>query len=200
MRFVLCDVGGVLLKLSFNRALEFWSTAGSCALPITREGIFDRLFCEFETGGISAKDYLKHLGNKLGASLTESQIIEGWNSIFMSVDPDVEELIGELRKRGTPVIGVTNTNVLHKEYWTRRYPGIIPTFDFFYSSIEIGFRKPDRAIFEYILDVHDFRKEEGVFIDDVRENTEGAEAFGLPSILFSGAAQLRIELGRRGFL
>ncbi|MCJ7468363.1 MAG: HAD-IA family hydrolase, partial [Maribacter sp.] len=46
-------------------------------------------------------------------------------------------------------------------------------------SHEIGLRKPDREIFQFVLDDNGLIAEETLFIDDSKENTDAASALGL---------------------
>ena len=48
-----------------------------------------------------------------------------------------------------------------------------------YLSHELGLRKPDAAIFEYILREQNLKPEEVFFIDDSPEHIEGANKLGI---------------------
>ena len=47
-------------------------------------------------------------------------------------------------------------------------------FNAFYLSHEIGFRKPNTNIYEYVLQENNLKAHECLFIDDTKENTEAA--------------------------
>ena len=66
----------------------------------------------------------------------------------------------------------------------------IDTFDDSIFSYEVRARKPDAAMYQAILDMMDAQPEEAVFIDDVLENVEGAQAVGMQALQFSGAETL----------
>jgi HAD superfamily hydrolase (TIGR01509 family) len=66
----------------------------------------------------------------------------------------------------------------------------IDTFDDSIFSYEVRSRKPDAAIYQAILDMMDAQPEEAVFIDDVLENVEGAQAVGMQALQFSGVETL----------
>jgi len=52
-------------------------------------------------------------------------------------------------------------------------------FDVFYLSYEIGMRKPDEEIFQFVLDENGLIAEETFFVDDVQENTVAAAGLGI---------------------
>jgi HAD superfamily hydrolase (TIGR01509 family) len=66
----------------------------------------------------------------------------------------------------------------------------IDTFDDSIFSYEVRARKPDAAMYQAILDVMDAQPEEAVFIDDVKENVEGAQAVGMQALQFCGTETL----------
>jgi 2-haloacid dehalogenase len=51
--------------------------------------------------------------------------------------------------------------------------------------------KPDRDIFQVLLERYGLRPEECLFIDDNPDNIEGARRVGLNGIVFAGAEDLR---------
>ena len=44
---------------------------------------------------------------------------------------------------------------------------------------EINFRKPDRNIYEFVLNENHLIPEETLFVDDLKENTDAAKELGL---------------------
>jgi len=65
--------------------------------------------------------------------------------------------------------------------------------DVFFSN-EIGLKKPDKKIFEYLLKNIEYRPDECLFIDDSEENILVAQKFGFKTIHFLNLIQLKQEL------
>lgn len=63
--------------------------------------------------------------------------------------------------------------------------GLEGFFDKVVISSEIKYRKPDIRFFEKCLELSECNKEEILFIDDNKMNTESAEDFGVQAVLFS---------------
>ena len=61
----------------------------------------------------------------------------------------------------------------------KRYNRFKNCFDAFYLSQEINLRKPDKNIYEFILNYHNINPNECLFIDDTKENTETAKTLGI---------------------
>ncbi len=71
-------------------------------------------------------------------------------------------------------------------------------FDDSIVSGEIGVKKPDKGIFNYILKRFNILPNELVFVDDSAENVEAARKAGIRGIQFSSISQLVADLGRAG--
>jgi len=65
------------------------------------------------------------------------------------------------------------------------------------SGLE-GVAKPDRRIFEILLNRHGLTPRRCVFIDDQARNVEAARELGLVALHFSSAPQLRRDLHSLG--
>jgi putative hydrolase of the HAD superfamily len=61
-----------------------------------------------------------------------------------------------------------------------------------------GTRKPAPAAYERVLAHASCDPQDLLFVDDRPVNTQGAEAAGIPSILFKGAQDLEEQLRSRG--
>ena len=69
-------------------------------------------------------------------------------------------------------------------------------FDEIFISGELRAAKPDREMFELVLQNIQLGKDEVVFVDDQQKNTSAAEAIGIKSILFTSVEQLKIEINK----
>ena len=83
---------------------------------------------------------------------------------------------------------LSNTNNLHIRYFLddfeRQYPELKfeSFFEKVYYSHEIGKRKPDVEVYEYILDDNGLQANECLFIDDNLVNVEAARQAGIHAI------------------
>ena len=60
-----------------------------------------------------------------------------------------------------------------------RFNSFKNAFDVFYLSYEMGMRKPDAEIFDFVLQENQLTAEETFFVDDVKENTDSAANIGI---------------------
>ncbi|MDD3481058.1 MAG: HAD family phosphatase, partial [Patescibacteria group bacterium] len=110
-----------------------------------------------------------------------------------TVRPGMMDLVDNLVKDHE--IGIlTNFNSdfwLLEEQW--QYRERFKKENIFVAS-EIGFVKPHKEAFEYVLKRLNVKPIESVFVDDSAINVEGAKKLGINGILFKNIKQLKKEL------
>jgi 2-haloacid dehalogenase len=115
-----------------------------------------------------------------------------------AIGPTVE-VLAELRAAGVPLYALSNWSAETFPAGRSRFP-FLDWFDGIVISGEVRAAKPDRRMYEALLERHDLDPGSVLFIDDVAVNVAGAEALGIRSIQFTDAAALRGELVSLGLL
>ncbi|MEN8158877.1 MAG: HAD family phosphatase [Myxococcota bacterium] len=108
-------------------------------------------------------------------------------------------LLGELRERGVGCYALSNWNADTFERTRARFP-FLERFDGLVISGRVGLAKPDRRIYEHLLEANALAAEEVLFVDDRPTNVEAGRAAGIASLLFEGPTALREALEERGLL
>ena len=122
-----------------------------------------------------------------------------WAEMFRGAIDGTVRIMAELKARGRPLYCLTNAPA--ETFSTvRSLYDYIDWFEGIVISGEVGLIKPDRRIFELLLDVHAIRAEDAVFIDDLEENVAAARSLGFHAIHFVGPERLRSELVGLGLL
>ena len=134
-------------------------------------------------GKLSSQDFISYYHTNLKNNNASAEaIITAWNSILLDFPLQRLEFLKELKKkREFQLILLSNTNELHIS-WIKEhvnfYEEFKSYFDAFYLSHEINLRKPNANIYEFVLDQHQLKPEEVLFIDDTKENTDAAKSLG----------------------
>ena len=68
--------------------------------------------------------------------------------------------------------------------------GHLDSFDLQFYSHKIGFAKPDRKIFKYVLGNVPFKSSEIFFIDDKISNVQASNSIGIKSIKYTNTKKL----------
>ena len=105
--------------------------------------------------------------------------------------PGMCELVRELKGKGGKIFLLSNTSVnLYENY--HRSPWMKELFELFDGLVVSGVikkTKPNKEIYEYVLDTYALEAEETIFIDDNQKNIEGCRACGIEGYLFDGDAE-----------
>ena len=109
------------------------------------------------------------------------------------------ELLREVKKTGIPVYALSNWSAETYPIAEKRFD-FLGWFDDVVISGRLGIKKPDPAIFEYLLNRQDLRPDSTLFIDDSEVNVAAAERLGLATHHFRSIGALRSVLVRRGVL
>lgn len=200
-KVVLSDLGGVLINFSFDLATAEWARlAGSHADVFGETLAVDEAWEEFEVGRLTEPEFCCHLRQSSNLNLSDDELIQGWNSIYIGINGEVERLLRAVVDEGVRVVAVTNTNVSHERVWRDRFASSLELFGAIYSSCEIRARKPEQAFFERVLQSEQLAPQEAVFIDDLAVNVDAAERLGIDAVLYTSANSLRDALAKRALL
>ncbi|MCC5946001.1 MAG: HAD family phosphatase [Bernardetiaceae bacterium] len=182
---VIFDLGGVIINLDYERTVNAFSLLfeNNFADFYTQRNQIN-IFDNFEKGRISADTFRKQLKTYFKKEVPDAAIDYAWNAMLLRVP---EERITLLRKLGQKkrIFLLSNTNIIHKEAFDKiikRNNGLdslVELFEATYYSHLIGMRKPDAEIFEHVLNSHELKAEETLFIDDSIQHIETAERLGI---------------------
>lgn len=142
------------------------------------------LFNDYEKGLLSSSKFLSELSNYI-PSASEQDLVAAWNCILLDFPDRRLKFIESLaRENQHKLLLLSNTNDIHIEYVKQKmgmekFNRFKNSFDVFYLSYEMGMRKPDSEIFEFVLKENGLTASETLFVDDTKENTDSAAQIGI---------------------
>ena len=142
----------------------------------------DAMNLEFEKGKISEMEFILGFQNYIPyASILE--IREAWNAILLDFPLYRLEFLQMLSQKYRLFL-LSNTDSIHIERFQHKagitfYRDFYKCFEKVYFSYELGMRKPDAAIFEFVIKEHNLSPKNTLFVDDNFENIESAQKLGL---------------------
>jgi putative hydrolase of the HAD superfamily len=195
---LLFDVGGVVVRIDFNRTFARWAALASCDAALLRQRFSqDPPYQRHERGEIEVAEYFSRLRGSLGIDLDDAQLLEGWNALFIEEMPGMPALLARLAAR-LPIYAFPNTNRAHAAHLMERFGGTFGHFRKVFISSVIGLRKPEPAAFNYVVDAIGMPAGRVLFFDDTRENVEGARACGLQAVHVASDSTVADTLARLG--
>jgi glucose-1-phosphatase len=195
---VVFDMDGVLCQYRIERRLALlasWSGQSPDAIhgAIWRSGFED----EAERGVVSADDYLKGFGERMGYPLGATQWVEARR---VAIEPDLAVLalarqLGRDRRVGM----FTNNPWLLKRHIAEVFPAVPDVFGpRAIFSAELGRSKPDPEAFRRLAARLEVAPDEILYFDDDETYVMGARAAGLSAHRVGGAAGVRAGLAAHG--
>ena len=186
IRNIVFDLGNVIININPDLTLQKFRDYGVANFDemytiMRQTDVFDRL----DTGKITLPEFRNAIREFTQVKLTDAQIDEAWCAMLLDFPEENAELLRKLRAKGYKLYLLSNTNEMHIDYYTEYLKQqfgsdlLSELFDRAFYSHEIGYRKPNREAFEYVLKTEGLRPAETLFIDDLEHNVLGARQTGM---------------------
>jgi glucose-1-phosphatase len=206
IRNIIFDLGGVLLNISYQASIDEFKALGITNFDqIFSQASQDKVFDGLDKGHISPDDFRTKLRDFTGLPLSDAQINKAWNAMLREMPGNSLTLLEQVRDHYR-IFLLSNTNAIHfpdflvclKE--THGYESMEVFFEKQYLSYEIGMRKPDVEIFEYVVNQNRLNPSETLFIDDTFQHVEGARKAGLKAYWLDISKESVLNLFEKGRL
>lgn len=188
---VIFDWGGVLIEDPTKKLISIFAEI----LKINKKELiplYSKYKDAFQRGKLSEDEYWKNICNYF--NINEPSIGSLWRYALRfsyKENKDVFSLASSLKKNRYKIGILSNTEPPSIEFFLEQNYKIFDTIIF---SCKEGYRKPEREIYEIAISNLNLSPEESVFIDDKKENLDGAQKIGIKTILFKNYIQLIYEL------
>lgn len=187
------DLGGVIVDLAPERTLtEFATLAKKHVTEILRIYNFDSSFPAYETGRIGEEEFRNSVRSIFSLNAGDAEIDRCWNAMLVGIPSEKLTMLTRLKKHFTTLV-LSNTNSIHLNYINE----VIlegQVLDAYvhraHYSHRLGMRKPDREIFEYVLNLHTLVPGQTLFMDDHADNIHAAKALGIEALLIEHPEQV----------
>ncbi len=182
---IIFDLGGVLLDIEpakTNAAFEQLGIADFKNNYSLHQA--DSLFDDLETGRADEATFYNGIRNIGSNTLTNGDIEAAWNALLLDFRMGSLSWINSNKTKYNFFL-LSNTNAIHQKAFYRHFtlqtglPDFNACFTKAYYSHQIGLRKPDAAIYNFVLANAGIAAAETIFIDDLLKNIEAATAAGL---------------------
>lgn len=195
IKIIVVDLGGVYFEEGTKIALEIIYKMVSVPREKVDEIFHGHLHKEgwlYTRGKISKEEFWNAAVKKLKIDKKlVPKIQEIWHSSYKPIK-GMKELVSRLRKNYR-VIAFSGNKKERVEYLNENYH-LFKDFDDFLLSFDVGFSKEDIEFYQLLLQKINCKPEECIFIDDFPEFLDTAKSFGIKTILFKDAEQLKSDL------
>lgn len=176
----------MLIKLGDDLFPKHWLS--SCPSFTLKEWFTSITARQFETGAITADEFLHRLKHDLQLNQSVEQISLAFNDWLKGLHPKTEDVLRSLSRRYQLAI-LSNTNALHEQIILQKYRLDHLVSDMFFSH-QIGLAKPDVAAFEHVLNALSVAPSDVIFFDDNHANIETAKGLGMQAHQVNSALEI----------
>ncbi|MGM9679943.1 MAG: HAD family hydrolase [Eubacteriales bacterium] len=182
---IIFDMGQVLKKYDPYACITPYVDGPEDAEQIKRLCFDSTEWQLLDAGAIGYEDALaawkQRLPERLSAPL--ETIIDNWDRYLPDINP-MTDLVRRLSENGYRLYLLSNVSVRFE-----RIRNSFPALGYMSGAVLSAFEKvakPDRRIYEILLDRYHLDPARSVFVDDVQANVDGAESVGIRGIRFDG--------------
>ncbi len=200
MNTVVFDLGGVLVDWDPRYLLRKVMPGREAEMETILADVLNQQWNLERDSGDSWPDAITHLKVAYPQWADIFDIYtERWAETLVGSHEDTVAILSELKERGTPLYALSNWSGEMFHYAEEKYDWL-SWFDGVVVSGRVHLVKPDREMFDYLLDTYGLASEDVFFVDDHAPNIVAARSYGIRSHHFTDAARLRAELAAAGFL
>lgn len=186
---IIFDLGGVILTLDYQKTIDEFSNLISADFKESYSQ-YQQLsfFDKYERGEITSEQFRNEIRTAFNITSSDQEIDFAWNAMLGIIPNERIELLIKLKKEKRTFL-LSNTNEIHLKEFNRiiksnnNINGLSSLFEKDYYSHLVGMRKPERRIFDFVLNQNNLKAEETLFIDDSIQHITGARIVGINSIL-----------------
>ncbi len=199
---IIFDYGNVIFNIDHQLTIEAFKKLG-----VQKDAQFfghlgqDPIFDRFEKGEITPAEFREGIRKIAGMNLSDAEIDEAWNALLIGIPDGYLDLLLQVKSK-YPSYLLSNNNQIHYDWilnYLKKQHQVNDMSAFFhkdYYSHLMGMRKPNADIFEFVLEQHQLKAQNTLFIDDSPQHIKTANALGIQTHLMLKTENLKDVLSR----
>lgn len=193
IKTVVFDIGNVLTSFGWYDFVRSFGFSEDVCVRIDRATLESKYWVEYDRGVWSEEEIISKFISLEPELEKEIRItLKSFTKFLHKCDYAIP-WIQELQKRGYRVLYLSNFSEKALVDCAGALT-FLPYMDGGVFSYIVKQIKPDREIFETLLEKYSLNPDECVFMDDIQANVDGAIAAGLHAFLFKGYEDARARL------
>ena len=203
---IIFDLGNVLLDLDLKGCKEKFEVLAKQEIDFKK--LFhekQNAFIDYELGLIEEGAFLQAIVKMIGQDTSIEAVRTAWNSMLGNLPLYRLNMLEKLRRQYRLFL-LSNTNAMHFDWLEQQV--LLPQgwslndfkdlFEKTYLSYKIHLRKPDPAIYQYVLENANIEASHSLFIDDNPHNIAAAKRVGLQTLLHLPQQEITEVLAEKG--
>lgn len=197
---IIFDLGGVIINIDYQKTIDAFIDLGieDFAAKYTQAQQI-HFFDDFEIGKISEDEFYNNIRSLTEKDISNQDIENAWNAMLINIPLRRLQILQQLQLHYNTVI-LSNTNSIHERRFNQMLRAICGfntlgvLVDKLYYSHKIGLRKPNKEVFELVLNDTGFVPSETVFIEDSIQHIETAKSLGIQTIFIENGMTMEKDI------
>ncbi|MGF1909361.1 HAD family phosphatase [Vibrio kasasachensis] len=196
---IIFDLGNVIVRWSPVEVIRLTFGDSERVNTLTKQIFQSPIWLAANRGELTEAEVQTALQREFGLSAIQAEKICYYVKhtqlvLFGSID-----LLNRVKEAGYNVYALSD-NVHEIVTHLKQQYDFWSLFDGVVISADVGYLKPSPEIYQTLLEQYQLDAQECLFIDDMPNNVEGAQAIGMAGIQFQNAEQCERELKMLGIL
>lgn len=198
MENIIFDVGQVLVKFNWKEYLDSFGFSEEKTEKLANAIFLSETWNERDRGTLREEEYVNQMVQKLPEY--EEDIREIMRRSDETIVPTeyADTWIQYLKNKGYHIYILSNYSEETLRTTRKNKLTFLKYVDGAVFSCDVKQIKPEPEIYQTLLNRYKLDSKKSVFLDDRKENCEGAEKFGIHTILFTSFKQAAAELEKLG--
>lgn len=195
---IIFDVGRVLIRWEPELAMRNLGISEETITVLSEAFFAEGAWNEEDRGALAEEEILDFLISRAPSCGSEIRLF--WEHVEDAICqfPYARPLIQDLKAQGYQVYILSNYGRTTFQKTKEKALSFLQDADGVFFSFEVKKIKPEPEIYRLFLERFGLLPEECVFLDDMPENIEGAEAAGIHGIVFQNIEQAKQDLKAYG--
>ena len=191
-KMLLFDLGGVIIDILPEKTIDEFNKISKYSGNIfggieyryenVKSEISD-IFFDFEKGFLNKEDFRNRIRKIAKIKIDDNSFDHIWNLLIIKINKNIVDLILSLNNKFSIMI-LSNTNEIHRNYFDKLCIDLYKKrFDeLFYKcfySFDLKSRKPDKEIYDIVIEKSGFLPYEITFFDDMDKNLVEPKKLGI---------------------
>ena len=184
---IIFDFGGVLVQLDKQRCIDAFAKLGFDLAPFIGTYAQSGILSKIERGEAGIPEFCEEVRRVSGLPLKDNDICEAWAAFLTEVPRERIDMLRRIRKHHRLCV-LSNTNEIHwalaeNKYFVKPGERVEDLFSHVFLSYKMGLEKPEKEMFEKVIETLQEPADRLLFLDDSEVNCEAARKTGMRSLI-----------------
>jgi len=195
LKNVIFDLGAVLVEWNPAAIASSFSDDPDLQSHLINDIYIHQIWSDFDHGLISETEIQQQISEMLAIDTNQAVSLIEHTKQSLKLIPQMLEVLELCKKQQMPSYCLSNISPSFLQHLRQRY-SFFELFDGIVTSGEEHIAKPDRRIFEIMLQRYDLNPRHSLFIDDSPANTETARSMNIETVTFEASEDCYLQISQ----